>query len=266
MPSPDIATLPKQSPWGAIDHSTELKPGIWSVSTPSHGGFWLAPDRLRELRKAFDFTPFAGGPWFEEDQDVAAVIIAFEADFTDEEIFFAVEMVDRCCEPGSRFFVVWKHLQDTQAGSYTRRRANRFRESVETKWRRGGSSSMTHADAPQGHTCVFFSRGDSRRQVIMPYPEQNWHTDDELNAIEWKPPESLCPRCGADLIDENGDPAVHADVDIAQLTCANGCSHGDIVTLLIGNLTEPAPVRFNEADCGGVFDGNRVISDAEPGL
>jgi len=28
----------------------------------------------------------------------------------------------------------------------------------------------------------------------------------------------------------------------------------------------PAPVAFNEADCGGVFDGFSVTSDADPGL
>lgn len=26
------------------------------------------------------------------------------------------------------------------------------------------------------------------------------------------------------------------------------------------------PNYFNESDCGGVFDGNQVISDADPGL
>lgn len=29
---------------------------------------------------------------------------------------------------------------------------------------------------------------------------------------------------------------------------------------------EIAENRFNESDCGGVFDGSRVISDADPGL
>lgn len=31
--------------------------------------------------------------------------------------------------------------------------------------------------------------------------------------------------------------------------------------------SSPAPpAHFNEADCGGAFDGTRVISDADPGL
>lgn len=29
---------------------------------------------------------------------------------------------------------------------------------------------------------------------------------------------------------------------------------------------EPLPVQFNESECGGVFDGNTVTSDADPGL
>lgn len=28
----------------------------------------------------------------------------------------------------------------------------------------------------------------------------------------------------------------------------------------------PSPPAFREEDCGGVFDGNQVISDADPGL
>ena len=36
------------SPWGKIDLATRCTKGIWFVSTPSHGGFWLSKDRQIE--------------------------------------------------------------------------------------------------------------------------------------------------------------------------------------------------------------------------
>jgi len=33
-----------------------------------------------------------------------------------------------------------------------------------------------------------------------------------------------------------------------------------------GGTLRRIPIRFHEADCGGAFDGNQVISDADPGL
>ena len=69
---------PKDSPWGRVDCATHVADGIWSVSTASHGGYHLSPSRMREFRQKFPaFTTWAGGPWFEEDCDWAAVCLAF---------------------------------------------------------------------------------------------------------------------------------------------------------------------------------------------
>lgn len=38
------------------------------------------------------------------------------------------------------------------------------------------------------------------------------------------------------------------------------------VDAVIKVMEEPRPVEFNEADCGGAFDGFQVTSDADPGL
>lgn len=47
-----------------------------------------------------------------------------------------------------------------------------------------------------------------------------------------------------------------------------GCKPSEVRDFILrGIAPEPrTQVEFNEADCGGVFNGNQVISDADPGL
>ena len=52
------------SPWGEIDLATRCLKGVWFVSTPSHGGFWLSEDRQIE---------YGGGEWHEEDCEASKV-------------------------------------------------------------------------------------------------------------------------------------------------------------------------------------------------
>jgi hypothetical protein len=67
------------SPWGRIDFVTVLAPGIVSVSTPSHGGIWLAPDRESTIPAALRAVghQYAPAPWYEEDIDVCIVAVWF---------------------------------------------------------------------------------------------------------------------------------------------------------------------------------------------
>lgn len=73
----------QQSPWGIIDRHTNHAPGIDFVSTPSHGGFRLSPERFAELCKRLGETPKLfcrsdlPGYWFEEDCDARLVAKAF---------------------------------------------------------------------------------------------------------------------------------------------------------------------------------------------
>lgn len=67
------------TPWGWADSVRELAPGIIQVSTPSHGGIWLAPDRLAQV--APEWRAYAakwshgwGEAWFEEDCCALAVV------------------------------------------------------------------------------------------------------------------------------------------------------------------------------------------------
>ncbi|MEY9247594.1 DUF7007 domain-containing protein [Bradyrhizobium elkanii] len=69
---------PTSSPWGAIQDKRELAPGIWSVSTASHGGIKLSRERNAAVPKYMR----AEAGWYEEDcrWSIAAVIhpIAFQ--------------------------------------------------------------------------------------------------------------------------------------------------------------------------------------------
>lgn len=71
---------PKSSPWGEVQSRRRLAPGIWSVSTASHGGICLADYRLKELTEILghEYPTFCGSHvWFEEDCDWCIPVIAF---------------------------------------------------------------------------------------------------------------------------------------------------------------------------------------------
>ena len=77
----DFADMLKgsSSPWGKIDNARGLPDegeGIYSVSTPSHGGLWLSSDWKKKLPKSY--KPFTGNKtWAEEDCDAVIVLQAF---------------------------------------------------------------------------------------------------------------------------------------------------------------------------------------------
>ncbi len=52
---------PKTSPWGVIQDKRELAPGIWQVSTASHGGIKLSRERNAAMP---DYMRNEGG-WYE---------------------------------------------------------------------------------------------------------------------------------------------------------------------------------------------------------
>ncbi|WFU52244.1 hypothetical protein QA639_21285 [Bradyrhizobium pachyrhizi] len=78
MTNYERSACPQSSPWGAIQDKRELAPGIWSVSTASHGGIKLSRERNAAVPKYMR----AEAGWYEEDcqWSVAAVIhpIAFQ--------------------------------------------------------------------------------------------------------------------------------------------------------------------------------------------
>jgi Domain of unknown function (DUF7007) len=67
---------PVSSPWGVVDARDEIARGVWSVSTPGHGGLWVDPSRRLEIPPSCRTTNYSSGGWFEEDMDWVLVVAA----------------------------------------------------------------------------------------------------------------------------------------------------------------------------------------------
>ena len=85
---------PKSSPWGQVDQCEEIIPGMWSVSTPSHGGIKLSPERAAKVPRYFK-TWLGGFTWYEEDCDYAIVFLVFEQELRQSESEWVHRVLDR---------------------------------------------------------------------------------------------------------------------------------------------------------------------------
>lgn len=82
-----------ESPWGQTHSADEIAPGIFHVTTASHGGYYVAPERMAEMPAVLvKFQPFAGGNWYEEDCDWAVVALAFPQHFEGMAVYYALDM------------------------------------------------------------------------------------------------------------------------------------------------------------------------------
>ena len=71
---------PTWSPWGQPDHAEQPIAGIWSIYTPSHGGFYVSAERRKDMPAqwlALSFNGKGKDGWFEEDVDWCMVALAF---------------------------------------------------------------------------------------------------------------------------------------------------------------------------------------------
>lgn len=68
---------PTSSLWGTPQTTRELIPGVWDVTTASHGGFILSPQRQAAMPGALAIE----GGQYEEDVNYTHVLLAFEAEF-----------------------------------------------------------------------------------------------------------------------------------------------------------------------------------------
>ena len=71
---------PTSSPWGDIYEAYEWLPGLWFVSTASHGGILLSPQRQDALPEALRLSE----PIYEEDCDWSLPVLAFRDEFEAE--------------------------------------------------------------------------------------------------------------------------------------------------------------------------------------
>ena len=74
----EIPNKNSYTPWGKVQDVNVLAPGIVNVSTASHGGIWLSPEK----RKAM---PNKRKAWYEEDCEWSLVALAFPEYFELEQ-------------------------------------------------------------------------------------------------------------------------------------------------------------------------------------
>ena len=77
MPAFASTPAPVTTLWDTPDMATQRLPGIWSVMTPSHGGFVLSDERQAAMPEALRLADI----YYEQDVDWSLVIVAFEAEF-----------------------------------------------------------------------------------------------------------------------------------------------------------------------------------------
>ena len=83
------------SPWGTPERERELFPGAVQVSTMSHGGIILTPDRWLELMMLYPmFRPWAGARYLEEDCDAMMVYLRWPQYFPTDIIESVLESVE----------------------------------------------------------------------------------------------------------------------------------------------------------------------------
>lgn len=80
---------PRYSPWGPVQQSKELAPGIWQASTAGHGGIILSQERLAAMPAHLKINAYGKGPNFEEDCEWALVCLAFPEAFSEASRYAA---------------------------------------------------------------------------------------------------------------------------------------------------------------------------------
>lgn len=74
--------MSKSSPWGAVQDSRTIAPGIRWVSTASHGGYLLDAGRQARMPEYMRAASWAGPGAYEEDCDWCMPALIFSAEFT----------------------------------------------------------------------------------------------------------------------------------------------------------------------------------------
>lgn len=70
------------TPWGLADSTIVIAPGLINVTTPSHGGIYVDPERRGRMPEYLAGEPATdGGAWYEEDCHWCFPAVVFEAEF-----------------------------------------------------------------------------------------------------------------------------------------------------------------------------------------
>ena len=90
-----------QTPWGTAQSVDKIAEGLFFISTPSHGGYWVSQERLGRMPLVL-LTPSrfytVGSQWFEEDVEAARVVLAFP-DLFEPEAYEGAETTMEATHP-----------------------------------------------------------------------------------------------------------------------------------------------------------------------
>lgn len=254
------AMCPTSTPWGHADSRDCLAPGLWTVSTPGHGGYWMSPARADHFRATFPtFDGYAPLPWLEEDLDCCAAVVLFAPELRHESVFYAVEAVTSYKStprgedygtdaPEVFYFGIVREWLLGPEGERARTMAASFAASIKGKWRRGSMSGDS-----AGWRVQWTREGDNARAVTLEpdYPRQNWRTDEEINARRQ-------PDQAPAVVVHHSSPV--CAIVSPEVAAAFGLDK------LPPELVRVEPAPWDESQCSGAFDGFTVTSDADPGL
>lgn len=165
---------PAVSPWGAVEFKTEIASGIWRVSTPSHGGLWLSPERWEGLFYAFPaFRARSGTGWLEEDCEYGAAVLAFPADFDDDMLTDGVNLAKHKWLPGIA-------AEDIPAEILARMEARQAALVSAGLWVCG--SRGTHKDG-WWLDIRSWATGECRTVIVAEYPTERHLTPEQVAAL-----------------------------------------------------------------------------------
>jgi hypothetical protein len=169
------------TPWGLAQDTNKIADGIVAVSTPRHGGIWLSEGRLEAFLAhpvGQRFRGFARLPWFEEDCDVAAVMLVFPECFDAAAIRAAVKSALSWGEyqPAVKAWLV----SDAPEAVALVATKNAWETEHADRWETGGMGSV---HGGEWSVSLYNVRSRERITVHMPYPTKQTYTTEELDAF-----------------------------------------------------------------------------------
>jgi hypothetical protein len=155
----------------------EIAEGITEVSTASHGGILISDKRREVFDKCFPaFTPFAGGNWFEEDEDWAFPVAVFPELFSEFRVYYAVKSITTAHDKEKT-----EHEEDLRENCENAVEIHdAFKKEHADEWETGSMGSH-----PEGWHVWLTRIGDGKGQhkVFDGYPDKSLYTDEELNQL-----------------------------------------------------------------------------------
>lgn len=214
------------TPWGKADHVDLVAPGITSVSTPSHGGYHLDPVRMSAVHARFPHFATFAGGPWFEEDCDWAVVA-----LTFPELF-DTEQLRAAVKTARRYS---KDSDSSWASVVKWLDENLEGQSLETRikvWERENAENWQSGSMGTPR--------DNRYANIIWFVNFTRIGDGAQRQVHMPYPE----KC------------VFTTAELDALDC----------TLPPEPVKQRPAYAFNEADCGGTFDGFSVGSDADPGL